>query len=101
MNIAALNIQQSEPGIDLSDQPEGMSVQMSDPMKDFEHARNAVTMTFDLRGASMSSRGPGAETWRQPRCLRITLDVHVPVHNRRTQDATLKIPFPAFGRSRS
>ena len=29
---------------------EGLSIQMSDPVKDFEYARNAVTLTFDLYG---------------------------------------------------
>jgi len=29
---------------------EGLSVQMSDPVRDLEYARNAVTLTFDLSG---------------------------------------------------
>ena len=34
--------------MDLSNQPEGLSIQVSDPVRDFEYARNAVTITFGL-----------------------------------------------------
>ena len=50
MIIKPVNIEQSGPGVDLSNQPEGISVKMSDPVKDFEYARNAVTFVFDLSG---------------------------------------------------
>jgi len=50
MIIPAAIIEQSGPGIDLSNQPEGLTLQMSDPVQDFEYARNAVTLTFDLSG---------------------------------------------------
>ena len=48
MIILPSNIEQSGPGIDLSNLPEGVSIRMSDPVKDFKYARNAVTLTFDL-----------------------------------------------------
>ena len=50
MNISPLSIDQDGPGIDLSEQPEGIAIQMSDPVRDLEYARNAVTMVFDLSG---------------------------------------------------
>ena len=50
MIIPPTNIAQSGPAIDLSNQPEGISLQMSDPVRDLEYARNAVTLTFDLSG---------------------------------------------------
>ena len=50
MNIAPLSIEQDGPGIDVSNLPEGVSVKMSDPVKDFKYARNAVTFVFDLSG---------------------------------------------------
>ena len=40
MRIAPSDIDQSGPGIDLSNQPEGLSIQMSDPVQDLEYARN-------------------------------------------------------------
>jgi hypothetical protein len=43
-------IEQTGPGIDLSNRPEGVSIQMSDPARDLEYARNAATLTFDLSG---------------------------------------------------
>ena len=48
MRIQPVHIEQSGPGIDLSNLPEGVSVKMSDPVKDFKYARNAVTFVFDL-----------------------------------------------------
>jgi len=48
MKIEPTHIEQSGPGIDLSSLPEGVSVKMSDPVKDFTYARNAVTFVFDL-----------------------------------------------------
>ena len=50
MIIPPTTVEQSGPGIDLSNQPEGLSVQMSGPVQDLEYARNAVTLTFDLYG---------------------------------------------------
>lgn len=50
MIIPPSTIDQAGPGIDLSDQPEGLTLQMSDPVQDLEYARNAVTLTFDLSG---------------------------------------------------
>ena len=50
MKILPQIIDQIGPGIDLSNQPDGVSIDMSDPVRDFEYARNAVTMTFDLFG---------------------------------------------------
>ena len=48
MIIEPTHIEQSGPGIDLSNQPDGIAIEMSDPVADFEYARNAVTLTFDL-----------------------------------------------------
>ncbi|MCK4294894.1 MAG: LamG domain-containing protein [Planctomycetes bacterium] len=48
MIIQPTDIEQSGPGIDLSNLPEGVSVKMSDPVKDFKYARNAVTLVYDL-----------------------------------------------------
>jgi hypothetical protein len=50
MTIPPTSVEQSGLGIDLSNQPEGLSVQMPDPVRNFEHARNAVLLTFDLSG---------------------------------------------------
>jgi len=50
MIVPPSDLEQSGPGTDLSNQPEGLSVQMSDPVRDLEYARNAVTLTFDLSG---------------------------------------------------
>lgn len=50
MLIVPSAVEQVGPGIDLSDQPEGFSIEMSDPVRDFEYALNRVTMTFDLSG---------------------------------------------------
>jgi hypothetical protein len=50
MIIPAASIEESGPGIDVSNQPEGLAVEMSDPVPDLEYARNAVTLTFDLSG---------------------------------------------------
>jgi len=48
MKIEPTNIEQSGPGIDLTNLAEGVSVRMADPVKDFKYARNAVTLTYDL-----------------------------------------------------
>jgi hypothetical protein len=40
MIILPTNIEQAGPGIDLSNQPEGLSIKMSDPVQDLEYARN-------------------------------------------------------------
>lgn len=50
MIIPALTIDQDGPGIDLSEQPEGYLLNVSDPVADFEYARNAVTFNCDLSG---------------------------------------------------
>jgi hypothetical protein len=50
MKIEPIQIEQSGPGVDLSNQPEGLSIKMSDPVKDFAYARNAVTLVYDLTG---------------------------------------------------
>jgi hypothetical protein len=50
MIILPTSIEQAGPGIDVSNQPEGLSVEMSDPVRDLEYARNAVTLTLDLSG---------------------------------------------------
>jgi len=50
MKIQPTHITLSGPGVDLSNHPEGLSVEMSDPVQDLEYARNAVTLTFDLSG---------------------------------------------------
>ena len=48
MKIQPIQITESGPGVDLSNLPEGVSVKMSDPVKDFKYARNAVTLVYDL-----------------------------------------------------
>ena len=48
MRILPSDISAIGPGVDLSNLPEGVSVRMSDQVEDFEYARNAVTLTFDL-----------------------------------------------------
>lgn len=48
MHILPLEVTTAGPGIDLSNLPDGLSVKMSDPVKDFAYARNAVTLTYDL-----------------------------------------------------
>lgn len=50
MNIIPSAIEQSGPGVDLSNLPEGISLRMSDPVQDLEYARNTVTLTYDLSG---------------------------------------------------
>ncbi len=50
MIITPSQIEHSGPGVDLSSLPEGVSIKMSDPVKNFAYARNAVTLTFDLSG---------------------------------------------------
>ena len=52
MTIEPLSIEQDGPGIDLSDQPEGLAIGMSDPVTDLEYARDSVTLAFDLSRAS-------------------------------------------------
>ena len=51
MNISPISIEQDGPGIDLTDVAGGITIQMSDPVTDFEYARNAVTLTYHLAGA--------------------------------------------------
>jgi len=48
MLIKPTHITQSGSGIDLSSLPEGVSIKMSYPVKDFAYARNAVTLVYDL-----------------------------------------------------
>ena len=48
MQIEPTQIDQSGPGVDLSNLPARLSAKMSDPVKDFQYAGNAVTLTFDL-----------------------------------------------------
>jgi hypothetical protein len=50
MKLTPIQITEAGPGIDLSNLPDGLSVRMSDPVKDFAYARNAVTLTYDLSG---------------------------------------------------
>jgi len=50
MLIVPTQVIESGPGIDLSNEPGGLSVKMSDPVEDFDYARNAVTLIFDLAG---------------------------------------------------
>ncbi len=51
MNIPPTSIEQDGPGIDLTNQPEGIAIRMVDPVSDLAYARNRVTLTFDLSGA--------------------------------------------------
>lgn len=48
MKIMPIQITTSGPGVDLSNLPDGLSVKMADPVKDFNYARNNVTLTCDL-----------------------------------------------------
>ena len=48
MHVVPAHIEQSGPGIDLSVLPDGLAVKMSDPVRDFKSAHNAVTLTYDL-----------------------------------------------------
>jgi len=48
MHIEPTHIEQSGPGVDLANFPQGLSIRMSDPVKDFQYARNAVTLVYDL-----------------------------------------------------
>jgi hypothetical protein len=50
MIIAAAAIEQSGPGVDLSNQPGDLSVLLADPVRDLEYALNSVTLVFDLSG---------------------------------------------------
>ena len=50
MIIVPTEIAESGPGIDLSNQPEGIAIQMSDPVRDLEYALNKVTFVLDLSG---------------------------------------------------
>jgi len=50
MIIPPSAIDEAGPGIDLTNQPAGISMRMSDPLRDFEYARNAVTLLYDLSG---------------------------------------------------
>jgi hypothetical protein len=51
MIIAPLTIEVSGPGVDLTSQPDGVSIQMADPVSDLAYAQNGVTLTYDLSGA--------------------------------------------------
>ncbi len=51
MFIPPVSAEQDGPGIELCEGAAGGTIRMSDPVADFEYARNAVTMTFDLSGA--------------------------------------------------
>ena len=65
MKIPALSIEEDGPGIDLSSQPEGYAIQMSDPVRDLEYALNKVTFVFDLAGYGGGAVGVrGAGVWR-------------------------------------
>ena len=48
MKIMPTEITTNGPGIDLSNLPDGLSIKMADPVKDFKYARNAITLTCDL-----------------------------------------------------
>ena len=48
MFLPPIEIIRTGPGIDLSDLPAGLSVKMSDPVRDFKSTRNAVTLVYDL-----------------------------------------------------
>ena len=48
MHILPLEVTTDGPGVDLSSLPDGVSIRMSDPVKDFKYARNAVTLVYDL-----------------------------------------------------
>ena len=48
MKIQPIQIEQSGPGVDLSNLPDGISVTMADTAKDFQYSRNMVTLTVDL-----------------------------------------------------
>ena len=50
MAIAPSAVDESSSGVDLSNQADSVSIHMSDPVRDLEYARNAVTLTFDLSG---------------------------------------------------
>lgn len=49
MRIEPTHIEQSGPGIDLSNLPGGLAVRMADPNPDLAYAGNRLTLTFDLR----------------------------------------------------
>ena len=57
MNITPETIEQSGPGIDLSEHPEGYAIKMSDPVRDLEYALNKVTFVFDLAGYGGGAAG--------------------------------------------
>jgi len=48
MVINPTTITENGPGIDLTNLPDGISIKMSDPVKDLKYARNAVTLIYDL-----------------------------------------------------
>lgn len=48
MKILPTEITSNGPGVDLSNQPDGLAIKMADPVKDFKYARNAVTLMYDL-----------------------------------------------------
>ena len=48
MIIQPTDIKQSGPGVVLNDLAEGLTVKMSDPVRDFNYALNILTLTYDL-----------------------------------------------------
>ena len=48
MEIMLAQIATSGSGVDLLSLPDGLSLKMADPVKDFKYACNAVTLTYDL-----------------------------------------------------
>ena len=53
MIIPPASIEQDGPGIELTNQADGVAIEMSDPVTDLAYARNAVTLTYDLSGANV------------------------------------------------
>jgi len=48
MFISPLDITTTGTGVTLASEPDSLTMKMVDPVEDFEYARNAVTLTFDL-----------------------------------------------------
>ena len=79
MIIPAIAISETGSGVDLSNQPDGFSIEMSDPVTDSGNVRNEVTLTFDLSGAesarlSFRAMGSGNEP-HEPRAEPFVDDV--------------------------
>ena len=70
MIIPPTSIEQDGPGIDLSSQPTGIMIEMSDPVADFEYARNGVTLTYHLFGALNVRLGFAAMEFGMSRTIR-------------------------------